>query len=103
MHLLAVFLWGHTPIAWLFVGMNLGSLASSAEEALAKGTVVLAADFEAASGGALWTGDRRYEPGCESPRSLCVDNRTGSGPALVRAVLPAETKSRLGREGNDDR
>ena len=78
-------------VAWLFVGLNLALLPGWAAEPMTKGTVVLDADFEAVSEDALWIGDRRYEPGYESLRSLCVDNRTGNGPPLVRATLPAET------------
>ena len=62
-----------------------------AAETLSKGHVVLDADFEAASADAAWVGDRRYEAGCESPRSLCVDNRTGSGRPTIHVRLPAET------------
>jgi hypothetical protein len=74
-----------------FVGLNLATLACWAAEPVAKGTVILDADFEAGTDTAAWLGAQRHEAGYESRRSLCVDNRTAGSPSLVRAVLPAET------------
>jgi len=79
-------------VAWLFVaGLNLLALDGWTAEPVAKGHVVLDADFEAASDESAWAGDLRYEAGYESPRSLCVDSRAGGGSPTVRVRLPAET------------
>ena len=72
-------------------GLSCLAAAGWSAETLSKGHVVLDADFEAAIEDVAWVGDRRYEAGCESPRSLCVDNRTGGGQPMVRVKLPAET------------
>ena len=77
-------------IAWMFAGLSLVSLAGSAAEPVAKGTVVLNADFEADSDAHGWVGQRRYEAGYQSPRSLCVDSRAGGDLPMVRVRLPAE-------------
>jgi hypothetical protein len=58
---------------------------------LAKGHVVLAADFEGSAALQGWSGKARLEAGYQSPQAACIEQtaQTPGSPASIRFVLPA--------------
>ncbi|NLF68959.1 MAG: glycoside hydrolase family 5 protein [Candidatus Anammoximicrobium sp.] len=72
-----------TALGWL-------GTAGRAAETLGQGAAVLDADFETSPSDSAWAGQLRYATGFESPRSLCVDHRSGGNPPTIRVPLPAE-------------